>query len=223
MTEVFAIVEGQTEEAFVNELLGPHLAGLGILITPLLTGTRKQRRAERGGNRVRYAAVRDDVMRVLKEHAARDPRITTMLDLFRLPTDYPGYTDAQQTPDPYERVGLIEAALAVDLADWRVVPYIQLHEFEALLLCDLDHMASRYPENSQAVAALAGDVAAYSTPELVNDGPETAPSKRIAKAIGGYEKVLAGAALAKRIGLPVMRRACPHFDQWLGKLEALAQ
>jgi len=63
----------------------------------------------------------------------------------------------------------------------------------------------------------------YSSPELINDGAETSPSKRIIREIPAYEnlKSTAGPAVAQKIGLITIRQKCPHFDQWIQKLESL--
>jgi hypothetical protein len=37
-----------------------------------------------------------------------------------------------------------------------------------------------------------------------------------------YQKVNDGGLIAMKIGLDLMRAECPHFNQWIGKLEALA-
>ncbi len=67
-------------------------------------------------------------------------------------------------------------------------------------------------------------VAAATSPELVNDGPNTAPSKRIIKEFPEYLrlKTTVGVELATLVGLDKTRQLCPHFDNWLGKLETLA-
>lgn len=63
----------------------------------------------------------------------------------------------------------------------------------------------------------------FDSPELINDGPTTAPSKRIIAEIPEYafQKSTAGPLIAARIGLDVMRARCPNFGEWLGRLEAL--
>jgi hypothetical protein len=36
-----------------------------------------------------------------------------------------------------------------------------------------------------------------------------------------FDKPVNGVTIAQRIGLPTMRRACPHFGEWIAKLEGL--
>ena len=59
------------------------------------------------------------------------------------------------------------------------------------------------------------------SPEEINDNPETAPSKRIIKLCSNYDKVDDGVLILKEIGLSGIRNACPHFNEWVLKLEAL--
>jgi hypothetical protein len=54
-----------------------------------------------------------------------------------------------------------------------------------------------------------------------NDHPDTAPSKRLLREIPEYDKANSGVIVAEQIGLGKMRRRCPHFNDWLTKLERL--
>ena len=63
----------------------------------------------------------------------------------------------------------------------------------------------------------------FATPEEIDEGQGTAPSKRIRSFAAHYQKVTDGNLAATRIGLKRMRRKCPHFDHWLDSLEALGQ
>ncbi len=47
MIRLFVLVEGQTEEQFVKAVLGPHLAGLGVVAVPIIVATRRERRTGR--------------------------------------------------------------------------------------------------------------------------------------------------------------------------------
>ena len=61
----------------------------------------------------------------------------------------------------------------------------------------------------------------FDSPELIDDGPGTAPSKRIIDHLPRYEsdKSTVGVQAAKRIGLARIRRRCPHFDKWIDRLQ----
>src|SRR6185437_11826955 len=59
-----------------------------------------------------------------------------------------------------------------------------------------------------------------SGPELVNDGVDTAPSKRIMSAYPQYAKTIDGPLVIAEAGLDAIRSTCPHADDWLRELEA---
>lgn len=64
----------------------------------------------------------------------------------------------------------------------------------------------------------------FATPEAIDDSPQLAPSKRIEALMcrPRYQKRLMGPQAAQRIGLAAIRDECPHFGDWLGRLERLA-
>lgn len=59
----------------------------------------------------------------------------------------------------------------------------------------------------------------FETPELINNSPLTAPSKRLESAIPSYDKVLSGNCIAMDIGLDKIRKECPLFNEWVKELE----
>ncbi len=226
MREVIAIVEGQTEQTFVLKVLAPELVPRGIWLAARLPG----RIHRRGGVR-KWEAIRGDIIRTLKERG--DRCCTTMFDFYRMPTDWPGRAEAGTKPHQ-ERGACIEEALSRDLqkhlsGNWRpdrFIPYVQVHEFEALLFSGIDQLVgavwASHPEQSQsAVARLQEILAEAEEPEAINDGSDTAPSKRICQIMPSYQKHFHGPIAAQRIGLSKIREQCPHFDNWVKKLEAL--
>jgi hypothetical protein len=158
----------------------------------------------------------------LKEDKSKDVFLSTMVDLYALPADFPGTDACKDDPDPCRRVEGMEQALAADIDDPRFLPYIQLHEFEALLLADPGKFAAYYEGFTREIDQLQ-QLVARTSPERIDDREQTAPSKRIAALIPEYahEKPTAGPAIAVAIGLPTIRKKCPHFDAWLGRLEHL--
>ncbi len=103
----------------------------------------------------------------------------------------------------------------------RLIPYIQLHEFEALVFCGLKHLATLHSKSKQQIEALAQDLAQVGgNPELINHGTATAPSKRIIAAVEAsgkerYYKVKDGKEITKAVGVEVLMASCPHFRQWV--------
>ena len=216
------IVEGQTEEAFVKRILNPHLANLGVYVKVRCVLTSWRRNIKHRGGIGSYEKARNDINTWIKEDRNSDVRFTTMFDVYGLPTNFPGYRDAKQRSDPYGRVKVLEDALGEDISDRRFIPHFQLHEFEALLLSDPQKLDSQF-DSSTGIRQLVDMVASFDSPELINDGDNTAPSKRIIGEIPEYEKMKPSAApiVAEKIGLPTLRLQCKHFDEWLCRLEML--
>ncbi len=217
------IVEGQTEETFVNRVIIPHLASYSVWgdVRCVMTG-RKRGVIHRGGV-VSYERARKDIMLWMKEDQKPDSAFTTMFDLYALPSDFPAYEEAGKASSPYTRASELEEAMIRDVGHRRFTPYIQLHEYEALLLADPQKLDCRYFDCPKAIQNLVEMVAGFDSPELIDDGVTTAPSKRIIREIPEYEgmKTSAGPLVAEHIGLPTLRRKCRHFDQWLSQLESL--
>ena len=69
-------------------------------------------------------------------------------------------------------------------------------------------------------AVLTAQVAAAGGPELVDDSPQTAPSKRILDAYPAYRKTQDGPLAISGLGLDTLRAGCPHLDAWLLRLTA---
>lgn len=68
---------------------------------------------------------------------------------------------------------------------------------------------------------LAEDPDKFPNPEYINDKPETCPNRRIGNVIPEYQKDPFGTIIANSIGLDKIRTECPHFHEWLEKLEML--
>lgn len=188
MRRLHVLAEGQTEEAFVNQVLAPHLAGFDVVadVRCVTTGRDRHRLdvVYRGGLRD-YGKVQRDLQRWMAED--RDAVFTTMIDLYALPRDFPGFTEAARLADPYARVRHLEQALGGDIGQHRLIPYIQLHEFEALLFSDPEKFDWHYIEHDRAISRLAELARQFDSPELIDDGAATAPSKRIIAEIPEYE------------------------------------
>ena len=226
--------EGQTEERFVTEVLAPYLGDQAVWADSRCVLTSKDKRAcaeYRGGFRrgSAYPTVKKDICTWMKEDRHPDVRFTTMFDLYELPSDFPGYAQAKRERDPYQRVAVLEDALAADingeLNDTRFIPYIQLHEFESLILADPRQLEWEFLEHAKPIQRLVEMVAREGgNPERIDDGPTTAPSKRIIAEIAEYEgnKATSGPLVAGKIGMTVLRERCRHFAEWVDRLVRLA-
>jgi hypothetical protein len=218
---LYITTEGQSERKFADDVLRPHLAAFSIDVkTRVVLINRKL--GKRGGI-LDFDRIQGDLQRLMREDSQPEARFTTMIDLYALPPEFPGWAEARQKTEPKERVAALEAAFQAKLGDSRFLPYIQLHEFEALLYCDLSQLQQRITDSERAFAALAREVQGME-PEEINEGVTTVPSKRIINHVPIYDrlKVSVGAPAAAAIGLPGLRARCPHFNEWVGLLEMLA-
>ena len=100
----------------------------------------------------------------------------------------------------------------------RFIPYVSMHEFEALLFSDPRILAEQLRVAQADVEVI---LTKCGEPEAINDSSMTAPSKRLANLSERFKKTSTGIAIAKAIGLPTMRRECPLFDAWLTRIENL--
>ncbi|WP_017902368.1 DUF4276 family protein [Pseudomonas asplenii] len=215
MTRLILLVEGQTEEAFVRELLVPHYARLGIYLTAIIVSTSPGYK----GGVVSYAKVRPQLIRLCRQD--RSAYVSTLFDLYALPNDFPG-KNAPEFPTKgsgAQKAAFLEAQLALDINERNFIPHLLVHEFEALLFAGVEQFAQW--ADDVTVSALSAVMTTYTTPEDINDSPSTAPSKRVLKVMPGYQKTFHGPLIACDIGLDVIRAACPHFHAWLGRLEAI--
>lgn len=220
MKRVYFVVEGQTEGEFVRSILGPYFQDQGIYdIRAILIETSKGHK----GGFVNYSHMKKLVVRLLKEEP--DVVVTTFVDYFRIPNDLPGYDDCMKIVSVTGKIDCLEQRLKVDLSaafDHPLfIPYIQQHEFEALLFSSNSGFEYCYEKTvSEQTAQI---VAQYSNPEEINDSPATAPSKRILGIISDYEKVVDGNMIALEVGIEPILEKCAGFRQWIETLIAEAQ
>lgn len=224
---IHILCEGQTEQGFVEDVLRPYLQARGITgVKSILITTNKKKNA-RGGMLSYKDAERDiNILRQTKQDNEYECHLfTTMFDLYALPDDFPGFAEASTIYDSYVRVKALEKSFSETISEKRFVPYIQLHEFEALLFCGISHLSKLYPGCEKRCEQLTKDLQKVGNPELIDNGPTTAPSKRIIKAVEGekrthynYNKPATGKAITKEIGIDELRAKCPHFNEWIEKL-----
>lgn len=218
MKRVLVLVEGQTEERFVKDVLCPHVWPRGIDAIPTLVKTKRVKQGPdfKGGVTI-YQKVENDLRRLLKDTAAVS--VTTFIDYYALPSGFPGM-NSRPNSSSLIRARHVETEWEKKISDDRFRAYLMIHEFEALLFCKPDELSTALHEPSK-LPQLMQIRASVSTPEDINDDPQTAPSKRIVNLLPAYQKALHGPILAKRTGLEIMRRECPHFNEWLLWLEGL--
>jgi len=218
--EVIAIVEGKTEEIFINSLLQPYLAQKMVFMTP----TQVSKPGQKGGD-VKFERVKKDLEIHLKQRA--DTYVTTLVDFYGV-REWPGIDLVPANASPAQIAEIVNGAtqaavvglFAAQRADQRFIPHMAIHEFEALLFSDSASLATELDIAEETVKAVLNECG---EPEAINNSPVTAPSKRLDgwSRNGEFPKTTTGIAVARSNGIQRMREQCPLFDAWLQRFEAI--
>ncbi len=216
--EIMVLVEGKTEEIFVNDLLVPYMAPKNIYLYP----TQLSKPGQKGGD-VRFSRAQRDIGMHLKQRP--NTYVTTFIDFYGT-KEWPGLNSVRSGATPAEIAQTINEATKTEVvslfadrrADTRFIPYVAVHEFEAMLFSDIDLLSARLNVNRKKVEQVLME---YGEPEAVNNNPETAPSKRLdAWSVNGkFPKTTTGIVIARQIGIPTIREKCSLFDNWLTTIE----
>ena len=116
----------------------------------------------------------------------------------------------------------MEDELEQDIGQRKFLAYFSLHEFEALLFV-VPALIAKSIGGEDYTQELETVKSTFASPEEIDDDPLTAPSKRIKKYYPQYDKPFHGPLIALEIGLELIRAECPHFNEWLAKLEAVGK
>ena len=203
-------VEGRTEKTFVETVLARHLGVRNVWTEPVVLGRAKGR--SDGGN-VTVGRLASEMAALVFSFDA----VTCMVDLY-------GFHDSRdRAPDELQRriLGAVGSRIRRNADRSRIFPYIQQYEFEGLLFSDTAAFGPVADASREAIAALERIRRSFATPEDIDDGRRSAPSKRIARALQDYDKPVHGPRVARAIGLPSIRAECPRFDRWVSWMEAL--
>lgn len=228
MPRILVHVEGQTEEAFVRDVLAPHLYQSGFqYVSARLIGNARQR--HRRGGIQEWPPVRQGIVNHLRQDQGWV--ITTMVDYYALPPNGAGAWPGRSCPSTLsveEKSRRVRHALLADVEEAlggfggkvRFIPYVMMYEFEGLLFSNCESFARgiNRPDVRNQLQAIRDQ---FASPEEINDSPNTAPSKRIESLVRGYQKPLHGVSAAKSIGLLDLRAQCPRFNEWLTEIESL--
>lgn len=221
MTRLLMLVEGQSEEIFVNRVLKPYLERIGVYIEgPIILWTK--RLAGGGGFRGGVSSWSQIRKQLLALSNDGDAWVTSLLDFYGLPSDVPGFDESLGAGSPQERAVALQGRIADEIGNRRFIPFLTLHELEALVFSAPDIVANHFdkPHLSILISNVNQDCGG---PELVNHGPDTHPKARLKAWVQTYKETSDGPTLLEKIGIDEIRDACPHFSAWLGKLEALAE
>lgn len=215
MKRLIIIAEGQTEEEFINKSLMPYFLGKGIYAVSAIKI--QTSRGHKGGF-VHYSHLRNDLIQKLSES---NVIVSTLVDFFKIPTSVPSYQEMSKFSNIDDKIDLLLKGMRDDINNRRFVPYIQKHEFEALLFSSNIGFEEMY-DNPKIFQATKSIIDKYDNPEDINNHPNTAPSKRVTKIIAEngekYNKVVDGNLIAETIGIEIIIEKCPRFKNWLDVL-----
>lgn len=225
MKELYVFCEGPTEQGFCKQVLAPHLFPHhdGYIHTVKIAHSKHHGDVNRGGVG-KYASLKRDIQNTLKSRPSKSTFFTTLIDLYALPMNFPGKDANVRNPaNPTPYVLALEKAFGDDINHYHFIPHLQLHEYETMLFVEPGAFAISFENCDSEVQQLKVIAASEPSIEHINDGRESAPSKRIISVIPEYDgrKSSAGPDIAEFIGVVAIRNKCPHFNGWLTQLENL--
>lgn len=213
MKRVYIIVEGQTEEEFVNTTLYDYFLKNKIYdVRPIKIQTSK---AHKGGF-VNYNHLKNDVIKLLKSQ--KDIIVTTLVDFFRIPDNIPNYHNAMLLSTSYMKAENLEKSMYNDIKNERFFPYIQVHEFETLLFSSIDGFKAYWSSKPRVLEQINDIMTEYPNPEDINLNPHSSPSNRLLRIIDEYDKILYGNLIAIEIGIDTILEKCPRFKTWVDSI-----
>ncbi len=216
MKLIIIICEGETEQEFCKILLYPHFSNKGIILKRKLIG-------KSNGGIVHWNSLKNEIETYLKQN--KDAYVTTLIDYYGIQSkhNFPNWKDKIKLVDKNKKMDFIEFSMKNDISEdlnHRFIPYVQLHEFEGLLFNNILSFKNQINANEfKNLGELEKIIEDYPNPELINDNPNTAPSKRLLKLINGYKKTVLGPLIAEEIGLDNIRAKAPRFNNWISTLE----
>lgn len=212
MKRVVFIVEGDTEVRFIQKCLIPYLYSRGYSNPMNAQKILTNRKLNKKGGNISFEYLKNDICRVA---ATSNVLITTLLDFFRLPDDYPHHTTDSQKISDIENA--IRENISTIIEKSCFLPYIQRHEIESLMYTNMDGF-NIVLDDTASLDKLQKIINSYPNPEDINGGAQTAPSKRLMK-IFPYEKTTDGEMILEALNIDDIRTKCPHFNEWIEKLE----
>ena len=197
--DVSVVCEGQTEVDFIKCLNEKYFIPKRISLKPVSYN----KSTSMNGN----VSV-DRIVQYIKK--AKHPIVTTFVD-------YYGFKHQSG-----RSVTQIEEEIKEKANKEFFIPYLQMHEIEALWFSDINAIKEVKNPNDLQVNRLMKIVNEYPNPEDINNSPQTAPSKRLESIFPDYQKVLDGKLISNKLSIPKIQEKCPRFSKWLKDIEDMA-
>lgn len=223
MPTVIVFAESESEEQFIKKIIAPQLRHLQIHLKPQQLKTSKDAK----GGAVTFERLKINARNTLRQYP--EAVLTTFLDLQGLATDFPQFNEAKNSAQVHERLQKLETALAeaiinhVGCRSERFIPHIQPYELEGLFFSDVEALIRTEPDWKKYLPNLQKVRNSFPSPEHINGGNDTKPSKRLETILKPtYKKTRHTPLIAEQVTLAKMEQECPHFKNWLGRLRELA-
>jgi predicted transcriptional regulator len=194
MIRLFISVEGKSERMFVEQTLVPHLLNFDVFVEL----------HDMKGN-ISVDRISEKLNRLIHNYDF----ITTLYDFY-------GFKGLESNETKKTLEEKIKESIK-SIQRHKIIPYIQMYEFEALLFSDAEIMANNLNVSQSWIDEI---INTCQDLETINNSKETAPSKRIGKN-AKYIKTQHAPEILQEIGLLKIREKCQGFNKWITQLEKL--
>ncbi len=215
MKNIFIIVEGQTEEQFFGKNLQQHyvdkIGNYRYYFQVVVMPTKRNQYAKiyKGGS-INFENCIANIKRFLAQ-TKHCKLVLLVLDYYGLHRSFKTHLNKTHT-SLAERVISIQERLEQKIDNPRFKFRLQVHEFEALLFSDVRRISQHF-NNEASLSHLEQILSEFkNNPELINDSPKTAPSKRLVKIYPKFRKTTDGLQIIGKIPILLLREKCTHFD-----------
>lgn len=226
MKRIYVLVEGQTEKEFISRILAPFFANKGTSISAI-----PMSRSGGGMGFSNLAQFKNNIRPLLYEKD--QPIITTMVDLYRFPVQSNDATEETELkkysnePNIATRISGFESIMkqaVQNIAPYSYfIPYIQKHEFEALLFSDPFAFSIEDDAIRQDVEKVLHHI---SDPEEINTSEKGHPAQRLIDIYASHNKRFQKGAdavdIAEVTGIETILARCPNFRHWIETLTNLS-
>jgi hypothetical protein len=221
MKHLYFIVEGETEQQFINRIVIPYLHqnGLKTHIQSLMV---TMSGGGHGFNSIEH--FRNTIKPILNYN--NQPIITTMIDYYGINSEkkLSGFTMCNERNLIDDKIACLENALNEQVQSIQpypfFIPYIQKHEMETLLFANPE---VGFELESDAIKNAILEVCkAFPNIEDINNSYQTAPSKRLYKLYkennSSYQKAADAVDICELTGIEIMIAKSPRFRNWIDNL-----
>ncbi len=220
MKQLYIIVEGETELAFVNKLLIPYFVKEGIY-TNIQGIMITMKGGGHGFNNMEHLVREIKPFLFLKN----EPFVSTMIDYYGINSEkkMPNYLEYIKISNTNERIEAMENEIKFQVDKVKnsrfFIPNILKHEMETLFFANPESFEIDSLDIKNDVLGICN---AFSDIEEINDSPLTAPSKRLIsiyeKYNQKYQKITNGITIAELTGIEDILQKCKRFKKWVDNL-----